>query len=390
MIKIRVAHIITRLCKGGAQENTFHTVRLHNKDRFEVDLICGTNTGDEGSLEPEIEVAGIPLIREPNLLRDVHLLQEWKAYRGLLRLLKQGNYDVVHTHTSKAGFLGRLAAHKAKIPIVVHTPHGNIFDGYFSPLKTKLYTTLERKAASWTDRIIELTDGGIEEYLAQGIGTRKLYSTIFSGIDVSPYENRVTHRKHVRMELGIEENTFLVGGVGRLEKIKGFEYYINAAKHLHQDHPTIQFIHAGTGSLEQELKELAKPLGEQFTFLGLRHDIPDLMAALDVLVVPSLNEGMGRVVLEAGAAGTPCIASDVGGLPEVVLHDQTGVIVPARDHVVLSEAIQALLADSETLQQYGDAARKFIVPDFSLENMVKHIEYLYETLIKEKNLDARR
>jgi glycosyltransferase involved in cell wall biosynthesis len=386
MSKIRVAHIITRLCKGGAQENTFHTVRLHNKERYDVDLICGTNTGDEGTLEPELEAAGITIIREPNLVRDITSpLQEFKALRGLTRRLKHGNYDIVHTHTSKAGFLGRLAAHKAKVPIVIHTPHGNIFDGYFSPAKTMLYTALERKAARWTNRIIELTDGGIEEYLAQGIGSRDLYTTIFSGIDLSPYENRVADRARIRAELGVDAHTFLVGGVGRLEKIKGF-----AAEQLHKSHPKIQFVHAGTGSLEEKFKEFAAPLGERFKFLGLRHDIPSIMAALDVLVVPSVNEGMGRVVLEAGAAGTPCIAANVGGLPEVVLDGQTGIIVPSRDPKAIAEAIKRLVDAPERLKAYADAAKDFVVPDFSLENMVQLIEQLYETLIKEKNLESRR
>lgn len=390
MRKIRVAHIITRLCKGDAQENTFHTVRLHNRDRYEVDLISGTNTGEEGNLEPEAEAEGIEIIREPNLLREVDPAGDFRALRGLTRRLKQNHYDIVHTHTSKAGFIGRLAAHYAKVPVVIHTPHGNIFDGYFSPLKTLVYTILERRAAKWADRIIELTDGGIEEYLAQGIGTPDLYTTIFSGIDLAPYETRDTDCARIRQELGATDDTLLIGGVGCLEPIKGFAYFIEAAAKLVNKHPHIQFVHAGTGALETKFKEFAEPLGDRFHFLGLRNDIPALMAALDLLVVPSVNEGMGRVVLEAGAAGTPAIASDVGGLPEVVLDGKTGLIVPPKDPTAISEAIEVLIDNPDWLTQYGAAAREFVVPDFSLENMVKHIEELYEVLILEKNLDTGR
>lgn len=390
MTKIRVAHIITRMCKGGAQENTFHTVRLHNKERYEVDLICGTNSGEEGSLEAEIEAAGIPILREPHLMREVGFKNDFLALRGLTRRLKRGRYDIVHTHTSKAGFLGRRAAVKAQIPIVVHTPHGNIFDGYFSRPKTLLYTLLERQAAFWSDRIIELTDGGIDEYLAQGIGIRNLYTTIFSGVDFTPYQNLEQDRQAIRRSLGVDDATILVGGVGRLETVKGFEYFIEAARHLEAENTSIRFIHAGTGSLAKELLQRAGSMGDRFTFLGLRHDIPAIMAALDILVVPSLNEGMGRVVLEAAAAKTPCIASHVGGLPEVVLQGKTGMLVPPRDPKAIAQAIKALSQNPDRLWAYGEAARKFVVPDFSLENMVQHIEELYETLIKEKNLESRR
>lgn len=389
MTKIRVAHIITRLCRGGAQENTFHTVRLHNRDRFDVDLIAGTNTGEEGSLEDDVVAAGIEILRAPSLVRDVALGKELRAANELARLLRTGRYDIVHTHTSKAGFLGRLAAKRARVPIVIHTPHGNIFDGYFSRGKTMLFSALERNAAKWTDRIIELTDGGIEQYLANGIGKRAQYTTIFSGIDLSEYDDLETKRNSFRHELGIGDSTVLVGGVGRLEPVKGFRYLVEAAQTL-LEKPNLSFVHAGTGSLDFELRTTAKPLGDRFRFLGLRNDIARIMAGLDLLVVPSLNEGMGRVVLEAGAAGTPVIGSNVGGIPDVVRNGSTGVIVPKQDSAAIAASIGELVANRERLVELGSAARDFVVPDFSLENMVEHIESLYETLIKEKDLDARR
>ncbi|MFP6583754.1 MAG: glycosyltransferase [Candidatus Hydrogenedentota bacterium] len=390
MSKIRVAHIITRLCRGGAQENTFHTVRLHDRDRYEADLICGTNTGEEGSLEEDVEAAGIQLIRESNLVREVNLVKDYRALRGLTSVLRKGNYDIVHTHTSKAGFLGRLAAKYAKTPIVAHTPHGNIFDGYFSHAQTTLYIALEQAAAKWTDKIVELTDGGIESYLRRNIGQREQYATIFSGIDLSRYGNSDADRKEFLDELGIADGTLLVGGVGRLEPVKGFCYLLEAALEFTECSEPITFVHAGTGSLENELHALAKPLGDRFRFLGLRNDISRVMAGLDILVVPSLNEGMGRVVLEAGAAGTPVIGSEVGGIPEVVHDGHTGLIVPPRDASALVTAIEGLLATPSLLNRMGENAHNFVVPDFSLENMVQHIESLYESLIQEKNIDDRR
>ena len=389
MTKIRVAHIITRLCRGGAQENTFHTVRLHNRDRFEVDLIAGTNTGEEGSLEDDVLASGIEIVRTPSLIRDVSFLKEFRAATELTRLLKDRRYDIVHTHTSKAGFIGRYAAKRVGVPIVVHTPHGNIFDGYFSPARTRVFTAMERTAARWTDRIIELTDGGIEECLEQGIGRREQYTTIFSGIDLGGYVELEEKRASFREELGIDENMVLIGGVGRLEPVKGFRYLVEAALEL-KGMPNAMFIHAGRGSLESELRILASPLGENFRFLGLRNDIPRVMAGLDLLVVPSLNEGMGRVVLEAGAAGTPVLGSNVGGIPDVVREGETGRLFTKKDRAAIAKLIRELADVPEHLNQLGEAARRFVVPAFSLENMVEHIESLYETLIKEKNLDTRR
>ena len=294
----------------------------------------------------------------------------------------------MHTHTSKAGILGRLAARRAKVPIIVHTPHGNIFNGYFPSWKTRVFVQAERMAAVYTDRLIELTAGGIKEYLAQGIGSRRQFSVIFSGIDLAPYDDAIVRRDATRAKLGLKPNDFLVGGVGRLEPVKGFTYFIEAAKRIAETVENVHFVHAGQGSLDQELRQQARPLGDRFTFLGHRDDIPNLMAAMDVLVVPSLNEGMGRVILEAGAAETPVVASRVGGVPDVVKDGVTGVLVAAKSPGKIAQAVCKLHADPQRLNDMAKAARAFVVPDFGLDQMVMRIEALYEELIQEKRLDT--
>lgn len=388
MKRIRVAHVITRLCKGGAQENTFHTVRLANADRFEVDLISGPTFGEEGSIEDAVRDAGIEILREPNLLRRVAPLRDTRALRNLARLFAEKRYDIVHTHTSKAGYVGRLAAARAGSPIIVHTPHGNIFDGYFSGLLTQAFIWMERHAAGKSDCIIELTPGGVEESLARKIGIREKYRVIFSGIDCSPYETAAARRAATREALGVGPGEFLVGGIGRLEPIKGFTYFVAAAKAVAERVPGARFVLIGQGALGEALRAQAAPLGGRFRFLGLREDVPDLAAAMDVLVVPSLNEGMGRVILEAGAAGTPVVASAVGGIPEVVEDSRTGVLVPAKSPESIAEAVAALLEEPARLEGMGRAARAFVVPAFGLDEMVVRIESLYEELIEEKSLDG--
>lgn len=388
MRKIRVAHVITRLCKGGAQDNTFHSVRLADQDRYEVDLISGPTHGNEGNIEDVVQDAGIDIVRAPSLVREVAPVKDALALRHLTRLFREGAYDIVHTHTSKAGFIGRLAARRANVPIVVHTPHGNIFDGYFSRLKTGIFVRAERKAAKWCDRIIELTAGGIDEHLAQGIGTRDQYTVIFSGIDFSPYDQAVIRKRDTRRVLGVDEQDFLIGGVGRLEPIKGFAYFIEAAERIGRVVPNARFIHAGKGSLETALRNRAKPQGDRFRFLGMRDDIPDLMAAMDILVLPSINEGMGRVILEAAAGGTPTVAAKVGGVPDVIKTGETGILVSPKSAEEIADIVVGLCQDRGRIEAMGKAAREFAVPDFGLDRMVMRIESLYEELIKEKHVDA--
>lgn len=384
MSKIRVAHVITRLCQGGAQENTFHTMRLANRDRYEVDLISGPTRGPEGSIEPMVRAAGIEILREPFLTRNPAPVRDFITLRRLTRRFREGRYDIVHTHTSKAGLLGRLAAERAGIPAVVHTPHGNVFHGYFNPYLTRFFVWMERHGARRTDRIIELTAGGIEEHLAEDIGRREQYRVIFSGIDIAPYEDAIAQRQETRRTLGVGDEDLLVGGVGRLEPVKGFAYFIEAAHRIAERSDRVRFVLAGQGSLDAELRCAATPLGERFMFTGPRNDVPALMAAMDVLAVPSLNEGMGRVLLEAGAAGTPVVASRAGGIPDIVDDGETGLLAPPRDAAALAEAILELIAAPERRLWMGATARAKIVPQYSLENMVRQIEAVYEEILHEK------
>lgn len=387
MTRARIAHIITRLSKGGAQENTFHTVRLADRARFEVDLISGHASGDEGSMEATVRSAGIEIIREPHLVRAPAPLRDLLALRGLTRTLRDGRYDLVHTHTSKAGFLGRLAAERAGIRHVLHTSHGNVFDGYFNAPLTRLFVWMERHAARRTSRIIELTPGGIEAHLAEGIGQREQYSVVFSGIDTAPFDAAIARRAETRAALGVADTEILVGGVGRLAPVKGFTYFTALARELQSERPALRFVHAGGG---EEQGRLQREAAGAVQFLGMRQDIPDLMAAFDILVVPSLNEGMGRVILEAGAAAVPVVASRVGGIPDIVDDGETGLLVAPRSVAELATAVRTLVHSPERRRLMGATARAKVVPHFSLAAMVQRIEAIYEELLHANTPDPRR
>ena len=373
--------MITRLVRGGAQENTLHTVRLANRRRYVAELLAGPPEGPEGSLEDQAEEQGVPVQRIAHLVRAPAPRRDVLAYRDLLMRFRRERYDIVHTHTSKAGILGRADAARAGVPHLVHTPHGNVFHGYFNPVLTGAFVRAERWAAGFTDRIIELTPGGIDEHLAQGIGARDQFRVVFSGIDLAPYEDARAARAATRAALGLPGDAFVVGGVGRLEPVKGFIHLVDAARHLLETGADLYFVQAGVGSQAPLLKEAARPLGPRFHWLGHRDDVPNLMAAFDVLVVPSENEGMGRVVLEAGAAGVACVAARTGGLPDVIDEGRTGLLVPPREPSAIAAALRRLLDDRAYCQALGAAAREKVVPHYGLTRMVRAIEELYEELL---------
>lgn len=385
--RIRVAHVITRLCRGGAQENTFHTVRLANKERFEVDLISGlAQSNTEGSIAERVQQAGISITWEPALVRNV---SPWKDVQALLRLthlFREKKYHIVHTHTSKAGFIGRIAAHRAGVPIIVHTPHGNIFDGYFSPLTTYAFIKMEQFAARHTHCLIELTQRGIEENLSRGIGRPEQWRCVFSGIECSVFTNARTYREATRTSWNVATDHILIGGVGRLEPVKGFSYFVKAAHKVLTRVPHARFLLVGDGTEKDQLLDETKHFGERFRLLGFRDDVPELMAALDVLVVPSINEGMGRVILEAGAAGVPVVATAVGGIPDIVQDGKTGILVPPKDTDALAQAIVLLALDETLRRRMSEEALRYIAPRYSIEAMIKEIETIYEQLIEKQHV----
>jgi len=386
--RYRVAHVITRLCRGGAQENTFHTVRLSDSDRFKVDLISGPTEGAEGSLEPAVEDAGVRILRVPNLVRRPSPIRDYLAYRHLVRLFREGRYDIVHTHTSKAGYLGRMAAARVGVPIIAHTPHGHIFFGYFGGLMTRFFVALERQAARHTDLLIALTETGQDEHLARGIGEHVQWRAIGSGIDLELFENVRANRDRMRIALGVDTDSVLIGAVGRLEPIKGIAYFVEAARAMAGKIPKAEFLVIGDGAERAALERAAEPLGGRIRFLGLRSNVPELMAALDVLVLPSLNEGMGRVLVEAAAAGTAVVASRVGGVPEVVRDGETGILIAPGDASAIADAVTALCSDTEKRERFGITARERVAPQYGLNAMVASIEDEYTRLLNEKRLEA--
>jgi glycosyltransferase involved in cell wall biosynthesis len=389
-----VLHIITRFDRGGSARNTFLTAIGHDRKRFRVGLVHGRPgplTSEESALMKAdlklLSQAGVRVVEVPTLVREVRPILDARAMLALWRLFRRERPALVHTHTSKAGVVGRLAAWLAQVPVVIHTPHGHIFYGYYGAVTSALIGLLERFLAKITDRIVTLTDRGAHEHVQFHIAGMEKFATIHSGIDLAYFRSVQVDPAVKRKELGLPPEGLIVGTVGRLVPIKGLEWLLKAASRVLAEFPQACFVIIGDGPMLGELRQLTSELGigARVVFLGAREDVPECLAALDLFVLPSLNEGMGRVLLEAMAVGCPVVATRVGGIPDIVADGTTGLLVSPRDDRALAEAILTLLRDRSRRAAYGEAARRHVDGRFDVETMVRNIERLYDEVWQEKH-----
>jgi len=380
--RLKVLHIITRLDKGGSAENTLLTVSNLDKEKFNATLMSGPTNDPDKKIADYIAKQNINYILVPDLEREINPWKDLKAFFSIHNFIKKERFNLVHTHTSKAGIIGRWAAKLAGVKMIVHTPHGHIFYGYFGWLKTKLFIYLERITAVITDKIITLTQRGKEEHLRYRIANENKFVPIYSGIDLKKYADFKIDKIQARQNLHIPSDIAFIGTVTRLDPIKGNKYFINALVQVFKVFPELKVAIVGEGSEKEELRRYVKQSGlsEKITFMGLCEDIRGILSALDIMVIPSLNEGMGRSLLEAQALGIPVIATNVGGIPEVVKDGMTGILVPPRDSPALARAIIKLLKDRSLREKMGEEARKWVDQRFSAETMVKKVADLYEKL----------
>ena len=390
MGKTKVIHVITRFDKGGASENTFLTVQGLDKNKYDVILIRGLSeescmgTEETAAVESnlsEAEKGGVKVITIPGLVRSIHPLNDLKALFGLIGIFRDEKPHIVHTHTSKAGILGRWAAFFANITIIVHTPHGHVFWGYFNKWKTACFILLERMTASITDKIITITEQEKKDHLRFKIALDEKFTVIHSGVDLTAFSNARINALAMREKLGISPEAFVVGTAGRLTPIKGQKYLLEAAAIISPRKPDLFFVFLGDGELASELSKMASSRGiKNVMFLGWRQDVPEVMSTFDIFVLPSLNEGMGKVLVEAMALGKPIVASDVGGIPDLVIHNHNGLLVPPADVEGLVNSINELLHDPIKRKEMGDRG-KVVAADYSAEAMIQKIDQLYDEAI---------
>ena len=329
--------------------------------------------------------AGCEIVSVPEMVREI---DPWRDLRSIVKLsgiCREGGFDVVHTHTSKGGFLGRAAARLAGIPIVIHTAHGFAFHEASSSASIFFYAFLERLAAQWCDRMITVSDFHRAWAIRLGITAPERIVTIRNGVSRSRLA--VTRNRHdVRKELGIDEHDFLLASIGRLAPQKGLETLILALPDILRRNPRARLVLVGEGPLRSELEAglEGSGLASAVRFLGFRRDVGEILSASDVVIAPTLREGLSISVLEAMAMGKPIVTTAIGSNLELIEDGVSGLLVPPNDPARLAEAILRVEADPVSASRYGDAARQRFDLEFTEQVMKQSVWSLYRQLIHEK------
>jgi len=383
---MRVLHIITRLIVGGAQENTVASViGLRELHGIEARLVSGPTTGPEGSIEHLFDRLPGTLEIAPNLLREISAPHDYRAFRQLLEIIRRDRPDIVHTHSGKAGILGRLAAKAAGVPCIIHGIHGPSFGPFQGVVANLIFTTAERIAGRVTDHFVSVADAMSRQYLAAGIGAPEKYSTIYSGFDLEPFQN-CRNSLSLRKKLGLRPDAFVVGKIARLFELKGHEDLLDAAPAIVAKDPRVQFLFVGDGDLRSTLQDRIRALGLEahFVFAGLvpPSAVPDYVGVMNAVVHLSHREGLPRALAQALAGGRPIISYNLDGAPEVCINEQTGFLVQPHDVAGLQSAIQRLAGSPELAEQLGRTGQEMVRERFSTRVMVDSLAALYGRLLR--------
>lgn len=382
---ISVMHVITRLTMGGSSENTVSQIEALERAGYRSTLVLGPE-----SEEPIVEAArrrGCRVIEIDGLVREVSPARDVAAALQLVRIFRRLRPSIVHTHTSKAGFVGRLAAWMAGVPVVIHQPHGHIFYGYWSRARTALFVGLERVAAHWTDTIVTLTPHEVEEHLERGIGRPAQFKVVPSGVPTQALRAAAPPREEARARLGLPPEAFVIAGVGRLVPIKGFDLLVEALAEVSARVPETHVLLIGDGAERPALEARAAALGVggRLHITGSVIDVMGRLAGADVLAAPSRNEGMGRVLVEAMALGLPVVGTRVGGIADVILDRECGLLVPPDDVAALAAALAELGSDAALRTKLGAGARPR-AEAFSTAVADAAMRAIYDDLVRSRRL----
>lgn len=384
---MRIAHIITRLILGGAQENTLLTCEGLLRDYGDdVLLITGPPLGPEGSLLDRARANEVPFKIVPSLRRSLHPWRDWRSYGALKRILREFQPDVVHTHSAKGGVLGRAAAAALGVPAIVHGVHGAPFYPYQNPIVRELYRRCECWAAPRCHAFVSVADAMTDLMVEGGVDRREKFTTIYSGMETEPFLRAHEYRAQVRRELGYADEHLVVGKIARLFHLKGHDDVIAAAGQLVARHPIVRFLFVGNGILRESLQQRIERegLSPYFQFTGLvpPEQIPRLIGGMDVIVHTSLREGLARVLPQALIAARPVVSYDIDGAREVVLPGQTGYLLPPRDVAALAAALDELLSDDDLRARLGQEGRRRFAEVFRHQHMTDQTRALYVRLLE--------
>lgn len=388
---MRIAHIITRMIIGGAQENTLLTCRGLREEYGDVLLITGPALGPEGSLlEGDANEngagQGVPTKILSSLRREINPWRDWQAYRAIQKALHEFQPDVVHTHSAKGGFLGRLAASRLQIPAIVHTVHGAPFHPYQGRGARTIFQACEKYVARRCHAFVSVADAMTELMVNAGVAPREKFTTIYSGMDVEPFLQARDSRDAIRRELGYRDEHIVVVKVARLFHLKGHDFLLSAAPQIVREQPNVRFLLVGDGILKAQLQQRINDMGltEHFHFTGLvsPERIPALLGAADIACHLSLREGLARVLPQALIAGVPVISYDIDGAREVVVTGETGYLLPPRSINPLVEAVIELAGNEKLRNRLAEQGRGACAEQFRWQTMVRQLHELYGQLLE--------
>lgn len=384
---MRIAHVITRMIIGGAQENTLlnclDLIRDHGDD---VLLITGPSLGPEGDLLSQGRAGELPVAMLPSLRRNIHPVHDAKAVREIGNALRDFRPDVVHTHSAKGGLLGRHVAWRQQVPVVIHSVHGAPFHDYQSFAARQFFIKCERWAARRCHAMISVADAMTDLMVQAKVAPREKFETISSGMDVDPFLNANNYRVALRSKFGIADDEIVFGKIARLFHLKGHDDLVSAAEICVKANAKIRFLLVGDGILRSSLQSRIDDLGlsRHFIFTGLvpPTEVPALIGAMDGLVHTSYREGLARALPQALIAGKPVISYDIDGAREVAIDGQTGYLIPPGDVGRLAHAIELLAADPQLRGRMGGEGRGRFTDQFRHQTMTRKIRSLYQHVLE--------
>lgn len=389
---MKITHLITRLIIGGAQENTVLTCRGLVELGHDVTLVAGPETGAEGSLWDQAKDSGTMLTTASHIRRAVNPWHDTLAIAELTRIFREISPDVVHTHSSKAGILGRLAAHRAQVPIIIHTIHGMSFNRTQGAISYRMYRSLERFVAKYTTMFVTVADAMIEQSVQAGIGPRERFITIRSGMEAEHFTPDPIARQRWRQKWGLTNEHVVVGTVARLFENKGYDEIIAAMPPIVTRVPFVRFVWIGEGKhrhlFEKQLKRLG--LHDRVIFAGLitPNQVGEMINGFDMVVHASRWEGLPRALVQGLLLEKPGVSFDNDGAPEVIKDGVTGLLAPMGDVAAFADRIVRLSVDVELRLKMGREGRRICLQQFEWRQLARKMADLYERLAEKSKKNA--
>ena len=388
--KIKVLRVIGRLNVGGPAIHVVNLTAGLDPVRYQPLLVAGRENEAEGSMLDFALFHGVRPTVIPEIVTAFNLApRDARALVKLYTVIRREKPHIVHTHTAKAGFLGRVAARLAGVPVIVHTFHGHVLHGYYGPMKNELLRRVEQSLAWVTDRLVTVSEQVKNELVGYGIAKAEKISVVPLGFDLDPFLNSHAQQGEFRRELSLSDEHKLVGIVGRIFPIKNHALFLESAARIAVQEPAARFVIVGDGVFRPNLENQARQHGitDRVLFTGWRRDLPRIYADLNVLVVSSDNEGTPVSAIEAMASSCPVVATRVGGLPDLIEDQKTGRLVPPRDAEALASAVLDLLNNPQTACELGQNAMEAVRQRFTVQRLLSDMDHLYTELLEEKAID---